>query len=336
MLTVIIPAYNCATTLRRAIKSAESYTFGKGEIIVVNDGSIDATKHICDNLEKEIKSLKVFHTRNQGVSSARNLGIANSSKEYITFLDSDDYFIGRMPQKLGNMLEVRHVDIIVAGYDEKNRFFSNKKYLSNQTFWPKMTQKENFLFYADNGTFSGICSCNVWAKFYKREFLVQNHIKFDLNLFINEDGLFNLNCISLNPTISIIPYSGYCYNRYRSSISPRRVDNGNFSLCTKKIITLMRQNGISDLDIKLFEKRRKLSNICFAVLTYAALSPISKYKEFKNKVSTLNYDVKTSDLEAIDIKNLSIHKLLFYYSIRYKTNSILYLLGKIYYFLGKK
>ena len=88
MFSVIIPAYNAEHCIERCINSILNQSFGEFEIIVVNDGSTDAT---LERLSKfSDKRIRVFTQENAGVSAARNKGIENAGEPYICFLDSDD------------------------------------------------------------------------------------------------------------------------------------------------------------------------------------------------------------------------------------------------------
>ncbi len=93
-VSIIIPTYNHASYLPDAIKSVLSQTFKNFEIIVVNDGSTDNT---VDVLQPYMGMIKYIYKDNGGLSSARNVGIRNSTGEYIVFLDADDML---MPDKL--------------------------------------------------------------------------------------------------------------------------------------------------------------------------------------------------------------------------------------------
>jgi len=101
-VSVIIPTYNRANLLPRAINSVLNQTFRDFEIVVVDDGSTDNTREI---LEPFIKSnqIRYFYQKNKGPSAARNLGIKNSKGEYIAFLDSDDEWL---PEKLEKQIKL--------------------------------------------------------------------------------------------------------------------------------------------------------------------------------------------------------------------------------------
>ncbi|RLC31233.1 MAG: glycosyltransferase family 2 protein [Deltaproteobacteria bacterium] len=92
-ISVIIPTYNRAARVVRAISSVLAQTFTDFEVIVVDDGSSDSTPQAIARFEGSIKCL--MHRENLGVSAARNTGIRHSSAPYIAFLDSDDRWLPR-------------------------------------------------------------------------------------------------------------------------------------------------------------------------------------------------------------------------------------------------
>jgi glycosyltransferase involved in cell wall biosynthesis len=110
VVSVIIPVFNRAATIRRAIESVLSQTLVEMEIIVVDDGSTDATCELIRNIpDKRIKLIP--QKTNLGVSSARNTGMREASGQYIAWLDSDDEWF---PNKLREQVSIieRHPDHI--------------------------------------------------------------------------------------------------------------------------------------------------------------------------------------------------------------------------------
>lgn len=93
-LSVIIPTFNRAGLLKRAIQSVLSQSLKPDEIIVVDDGSADDTAAM---MEHDLPKVKYYHQQNKGISAARNAGIKMATGEWIAFLDSDDEWL---PQKL--------------------------------------------------------------------------------------------------------------------------------------------------------------------------------------------------------------------------------------------
>lgn len=100
MVSVIIPTYNRAQLIKRAVVSVLKQTYRDFELIIVDDGSQDETEEIIDKIIKETQGDRIRYIkldRNQGVSHARNVGIQEAKYEYIAFLDSDDEW---MPLKI--------------------------------------------------------------------------------------------------------------------------------------------------------------------------------------------------------------------------------------------
>jgi glycosyltransferase involved in cell wall biosynthesis len=87
MVSVIIPTFNRAAIVRRAIDSALSQTYGNVEVIVVDDGSTDDTRQVVASCGERVR---YFYQQNAGVSAARNTGLRNVRGEFVAFLDSDD------------------------------------------------------------------------------------------------------------------------------------------------------------------------------------------------------------------------------------------------------
>lgn len=87
LISVVIPCYNHARYLPEAVASVKIQSYQNFEIIIVDDGSTDDTKAVCETLA----GTKYIFQRNQGLSAARNTGIDNAQGDYFVFLDADDY-----------------------------------------------------------------------------------------------------------------------------------------------------------------------------------------------------------------------------------------------------
>ncbi|RJR52632.1 MAG: glycosyltransferase family 2 protein [Desulfobacteraceae bacterium] len=99
-VSVIIPAFNRAAKVARAVASVLDQTFQDYELIVVEDGSEDGTRYVLEQFGSRIRLL--FHEKNRGVSAARNTGILASRSPLIAFLDSDDHWLS---EKLKTQVE---------------------------------------------------------------------------------------------------------------------------------------------------------------------------------------------------------------------------------------
>lgn len=113
--SVIIPAYNSAATLGKAIESALAQTYPAHEIIVIDDGSADNTRQIVDGYGNQVRYL---HQTNAGVSSARNRGAEAATGDWLAFLDADDWYF---PERLGLHAEMirqdANLDFLTGDYE---------------------------------------------------------------------------------------------------------------------------------------------------------------------------------------------------------------------------
>ena len=99
-VSVIIPTYNRAHLVGRAIQSVLEQTYKDFELIVIDDGSNDNTEYIIKEFQKKDKRIKyIAYKKNKGGSAARNAGIKSSKGEYIAFLDSDDEWLSEKLEK---------------------------------------------------------------------------------------------------------------------------------------------------------------------------------------------------------------------------------------------
>lgn len=114
--SVIIPVFNAELTIVECVQSVLAQTFVDFEIIIINDGSNDETKTLLEDFCKVFSKIKIFHQDNQGVSSARNVGLTLSAGEYIAFLDADDFWY---PNKLNEYyvsIKKQQPDVLYSNY----------------------------------------------------------------------------------------------------------------------------------------------------------------------------------------------------------------------------
>ena len=102
MISVIVPVYNVEEYLEECLESIKRQTYTDIEVILVNDGSIDRSKEICERYCEKDSRFKLVSQENKGQSVARNLGMAESKGEFISFVDSDDVLKEDMLEQLIN------------------------------------------------------------------------------------------------------------------------------------------------------------------------------------------------------------------------------------------
>lgn len=118
LISVIVPIYNIKEYLPRCVDSIVHQTYRNLEILLVDDGSNDGTAQLCDSLAKTDERICVFHKKNGGSSSARNLGLQKAHGDYVAFVDSDDYIDIHMYERLMYGIQHWNADIAQVGRDE--------------------------------------------------------------------------------------------------------------------------------------------------------------------------------------------------------------------------
>lgn len=91
-VAIIVPVYNAEEFLKYSVESMLNQTYSNLEIVLVNDGSTDKSGLLCDEYAQKDSCVKVVHVDNGGQSRARNIGVKNTTADWVMFLDSDDYY----------------------------------------------------------------------------------------------------------------------------------------------------------------------------------------------------------------------------------------------------
>src|SRR5215471_3318452 len=103
-VSVIIPAYNASATLAATVESLLAQTFPHWEALIVDDGSDDDTVAVAESFGERDPRIRIIRQSHQGVSSARNTGIAQARCEWLLFLDADDWISPRHLERLTGKL----------------------------------------------------------------------------------------------------------------------------------------------------------------------------------------------------------------------------------------
>lgn len=162
LISVVVPVYNVEKYLERCVDSIIKQTYKNLDIILVDDGSPDNSGKICDNYKEKYTNIRVIHQKNQGLSVARNNGLAVAKGSYITFVDSDDWIAPDMVSVMYKNLKKSYADISVIGfynvYEDRKMV---KNTIGNKTqIMTSMEALECFLF-------NGYITPCVWGKLYK-------------------------------------------------------------------------------------------------------------------------------------------------------------------------
>ncbi len=166
MISVIVPIYNVETYLPQCLDSLVAQTFPNVEFLLIDDGSTDDSGKIADKYTVD-KRFRVWHTSNQGLSSARNLVIEQARGEWLMFVDGDDWVTADFCEKPYNMAIKNNADLVIF------QFFSVKKTGIKAIVSGAMGQRIPINGIVDTKTAIKNNQVCVWNKLYKRT-LFQN------------------------------------------------------------------------------------------------------------------------------------------------------------------
>ena len=267
LISIIIIVYNTKEEyLRRALESVLNQTIRDIEIILVNDGSDKNTTDICKEYSTKDKRIKLINQSNMGESVARNVGIENSTTEYITFLDSDDWLEPNMCEDL-----IKYINEINADFDiiVFNSFVNiNKKQYKNEFYCKNGLLNKNDiedlqLQNIEKGISkyypSKVNVSVVWSKVYNKNFIIENNLKFIPNVVRMPDAIFNMYALEKAEKIYVLNKYLYHYRINRYSITQKfSINTINYfetyiEYVKKYIIEYKKNKKFEDiLNIKIF------------------------------------------------------------------------------------
>ncbi len=222
-VSVIIPVYNVEAYLRECLDSVINQTLKEIEIICVDDGSTDNSLEILKEYAKKDNRISVLTQENLHAGVARNAGLAVAGGEYLSFLDSDDFFELNMLEETYNKAKQDEADICIFGsyvYDDGKKKDIKKvsyleKFIKKSPFNPKEFSKDIFL----------ISSPNAWTKLFKKDIVKENNVFFENYITCNDITFVSL-MLTLAHRISLINYP-YVHYRINTTKKTRLSDNRN-------------------------------------------------------------------------------------------------------------
>lgn len=229
LITIIIPVFNTEKFLEKCIESVLGQTYKNIEIILINDASIDKSGEICEEYAKKYNNIKYINNKkNQGVSKTRNIGIENSTGRYICFIDSDDYISENYLENLYNNNEESSLAMCEILRFCNGKIFTKKILKNNINRYNKI----EFLQLYKIGLINSPC-----ARLYDNNIINLSRIRFDEDLSLGEDLLFNFQYLKKVKNIKLIPNIYYYYRQENeNSLSTKYVEdmlNIQKRLCTE-------------------------------------------------------------------------------------------------------
>mgnify|MGYP003290115034 CR=1 FL=1 len=201
LISIIVPVYNAERTLHRCVTSLVEQSYPNIEILLVNDGSKDASLEMCRGYEQQDSRIRVIDKPNGGVSSARNAGLDVARGEYIMFCDSDDWVSplwcehmvrNHIPQNL------TVCEIAWGGPDAE----AKDQQLSEEI----IVERNRFLQFS-------FVMCPPWNKLFERNAIQKSDLRFSGDLRLGEDLIFVMEYLcNVQGQVRILPQRLYYYD----------------------------------------------------------------------------------------------------------------------------
>ena len=228
MISVIVPVYNVEEYLEECLNSIQHQTYTDIEVILVNDGSRDGSKEICERYCQQDSRFHLINQENKGLSGARNRGMTESKGELITFVDSDDVLKEDMLEQLIKQVTSDDIDIVECWYTNDQKEIEIPSPENVKIIFQGNAKEALVSLCKDN-----IVRLNAVAKLFRRQMIL--NFPFLEGLFY-EDVYGGMGILKHIRKIVKIDYTGYYYRVRSGSIMNREFNLKNldlFTICDK-------------------------------------------------------------------------------------------------------
>lgn len=304
-ISIIVPVYNVEKYIRRCLDSILNQTYKNIEIIIINDGSKDNSKIICEQYSDKYKNIRVFNKLNGGVSSARNLGIDMAMGNYIAFIDPDDYIDTNMINVLYKNIIKYNSDIAISSV---NIIKNGIEYIEDNSNNIKVFESEEAIrkFYNEEYPFNQNYLCN---KLFKKSLF--NDIRLKVNISYQEDTEVMIRLLNNSNNVVYIATPLYFYDLRETSLSMSSIPSSKltgerafFYIYEYTKIELRNYTSIALLRYIKF-----IFNIIIEVLKYDEYS--EEYMKIRKKIGKVYLDVIKDKVIPTKYKLHTIFILIF-------------------------
>ncbi len=220
LISIIVPVYNVENYIRECIDSILAQTISSFELILVDDGSKDASGRICDEYAALDSRIRVIHKENGGLSSARNSGLEEAKGKYICFIDSDDSVRADYLERLNGAIKKEKADLVVCDIEAPRLATASLSFDGSV----RMPVEKARLWLYDQTSREYVLMVVAWNKMYAKELL--DGIRYPEGR-LHEDEFMIGRVLSRARVVSFIPDKLYVYRDNTSGITS---DTNRFNL----------------------------------------------------------------------------------------------------------
>jgi glycosyltransferase involved in cell wall biosynthesis len=212
-VSVIVPVFNVELYLEKCIDSLVVQTYENIEILLVDDGSTDLSKFICDKYSADFENITVIHKKNGGLTSARKAGFLKSTGDYICFVDGDDYLHPDYVKNQVENLEKQDADISICSFSHlKSGKVSEVLLKAEKSVIEKKDFVANLILPAILQTSEDAVKIPnfLWLRLFKREVIDDSCFVSERRVY-TEDIFFNLYAYDKANRVALLNKSLYFY-----------------------------------------------------------------------------------------------------------------------------
>src|SRR5690625_2511283 len=240
-------------------------TYKNIEIILVNDGSKDSSANIINEYAEQDNRIKTIHIKNSGVSTARNIGLQNSTGDWVTFVDSDDWAEEEMISFAIGKAQETSADIVMWSYFKN--YTQQQLRLSLLPGGDQVIEEDKNLFhlkaiysmYGEGGAKESVSSGTVWCKLYKRSLIDKNNLNFKVGLTRAQDTIFTINAVECADKIAYFDKHLYHYRITNTSTTSgtKYIEDTNkpFDMLLDEFLLFIDKQEKKDLYYEVFYAR---------------------------------------------------------------------------------
>lgn len=301
LISIIIPVYNAAKFLDQTITSCLKQDYPHLEIVLINDGSTDDSKIICEKYQKTSvattsSSILFFDRPHQGVSTTRNFGLDHFSGEYFCFLDADDLLAENFISTLYALAKENDLNYITSGYQ---RFVGNfptsepqnpasAKSSKEKPRKPKSTKssRESLRIYDKSDFYKQLLDLNSGYNFCHMKLFKKSlrHIRFDESLSVAEDALYNFKILNELNSFGATSAPLYLYRVHQNSTV--RTFSEDYAEKYRKSLQKIR-NYLQENQSNLYQKYQKYFYAFVATHLFFILANFCCHKDNKNQLKSI-------------------------------------------------
>ena len=220
MVSIIVPIYNAEQYLRRCVDSILNQEYTDYELLLVNDGSTDASGDICEEYGDRDPRVIVIQKENTGVSDSRNRALDRARGKYLQFLDSDDWITPDATRLFVRAAEEYGCDMVISDFYRvvgerlsPKGDIEEEGVLTREEFAAHMMENPADFYY-------GV----LWNKLYRRDIVEEHKLRMDTNINWCEDFMFNLEYIRYAKVFYALHAPIYYYVKRKGSLASQGIN----------------------------------------------------------------------------------------------------------------